>query len=70
MGDVAGKRRNSKVMSIGVRPVPGGKELIAYSKSARGTRYILGSVVYLTEGLSKDQIASARAQALDRLLYI
>lgn len=61
-------KMKGKVVSIQRKRVPGGVELIARSQSARGTRYISGSVVVLTAGVEKEEVRKRILAATEQLL--
>lgn len=56
------------ISRVGRRPVRGGTEVSIYSRSERGTSFLVDSVVVLYGDDSKEQHRKALADALDQLL--
>lgn len=57
-----------RIVSVGQKGVRGGTEVIAYSKSPRGTKFIAGSIVVLKEEKSKEEYKADIERAVRTLL--
>jgi len=55
----------NRIDSFKLVDVPGGVEVLGMTRSDRGTRYILKSVVIMTEGLSKAEINDKIQKAIE-----
>lgn len=58
----------TRVREIQRRKVPGGVEITAKGRSARGTKFVFSSITVLKEGLARGEYAQAKLAATETLL--
>jgi len=57
-----------RIVSVGQKGVRGGTEIIAYSKSPRGTKFISNSIVVLKGEKTKEEYKKDIERAVNKIL--
>ena len=58
----------ARMNRVQIKKAPGKETMIAYGRSDRGMRVVVGAAAYVTLGLTKPEVLALRAVELEKIL--